>query len=119
LPLKNCLNIVGVQGEDNSPWVGVLIIVGVVGEAIAFASGFACGTAVGVMACAGGRSYFCSCSKYASAVGTPPQQTSKVFVLALTNCTREGAGGFSVSKNHRSLKHTCKVKYSFHEIGKL
>lgn len=39
-------------------------------------------------------------------MGTAPQQTSRVLVLARTNCTREGAGGFSVSKNHKSLKHT-------------
>ena len=28
-------------------------------------------------------------------VGTVPQQTSRVAVLARTNCTRLGAGGFS------------------------
>lgn len=33
----------------------------------------------------GGRSYFCSCSRYASAVGTAPQETSSVLVLARTS----------------------------------
>ena len=45
---------------------------------------------------AGGKSYFCSWRRYASAVGTEPQDTSRVLVLALTSWTREGAGGFSV-----------------------
>lgn len=45
---------------------------------------------------AGGRSYFWSWRRYASAVGTAPQHTSKVLVLARTSWTRDGAGGFSV-----------------------
>ena len=64
------------------------------------------GTADGAIACVGGMSYFCNCSKYASAVGTAPQHTSSVLVDALTSWTRDGAGGFSVSKNHKSLKQT-------------
>ena len=54
-----------------------------------------------------GVSYFCSWSKYFSAVGTAPQETSSVFVLARTSWTRPGAAGFSVSKNQKSLKQTC------------
>lgn len=42
-----------------------------------------------------GISYFCSCSKYVSAVETAPQLTSREFVLARTNCTLAGACGRS------------------------
>lgn len=70
------------------------------GAAIALVSGLVWGTAVGVKAWAGGRSYFCNCNRYASAVGTLPQHTSNVLVLALTNWTRDGAGGFSVNNNN-------------------
>ena len=69
-------------------------------------TGVDAGWELGVKACDGGISYFCSCSKYASAVGTEPQQTSRVLVLARTSWTRDGGGGFSVSRNHRSLKQT-------------
>lgn len=68
-----------VTGVDAAATVGV----GVAGAAV---------TAVGVATVVpaavvvdGGRSYFCSCNKYASAVGTAPQDTSRVFVLALTS----------------------------------
>ena len=54
----------------------------------------------------GGISYFCTWSKYASAVGTPPQQTSRLWVEALTNWTLEGGEGLSVSKYHKSLQQT-------------
>ena len=83
---------------------GVWGVVGVVGV-VSF-TGVDVGWELGVSACDGGMSYFCSCSKYASAVGTDPQQTSRVLVLARTNCTRDGGGGFSVSRNHKSLKQT-------------
>jgi len=83
------------------PCVGGLttVVVGC-GVVATLASGFVWGTAVGVNAWAGGRSYFCNCSRYASAVGTLPQQTSSVFVLALTSWTLDGAGGFSTRPNH-------------------
>ena len=75
--------------------------------AVSARAGAACGRAAeGEITVAGGMSYFISCRRYASAVGTAPQHTSSVLVLARTSCTRDGAGGFSVSRNHRSLKHT-------------
>jgi len=81
---------------------------GVVGAvAVRARAGAAWGKAAdGEMTVAGGMSYFINCRRYASAVGTAPQHTSSVLVLALTNCTRDGGGGFSVSRNHKSLKHT-------------
>lgn len=88
----------------NSPCVcGLTTVVVCCGAAIALVSGLVWGTAVGVKACAGGRSYFCNCNRYASAVGTLPQHTSNVLVLALTSWTREGAGGFSVNNNYVSM----------------
>jgi len=96
---------------------GLCGVVGVV--AVKGRAGAACGNdADGEMTVAGGMSYFISCSRYASAVGTAPQHTSSVLVLALTSCTRDGAGGFSVSRNHRSLKHTftsTQTPYKWHE----
>lgn len=55
---------------------------------------------------AGGMSYFWTCNTYCSAVGTPCQQTSKLFVEARTSCTLPVAEGFSTSKYHKSLQHT-------------
>lgn len=54
----------------------------------------------------GGMSYFWTCRIYCSAVGTPCQQTSKLFVEARTSCTLPVGAGFSTSKNHKSLQHT-------------
>lgn len=81
---------------------GVMALTGVADELI----GFTVDEAVADVAGDGGISYFCNWRIKASAVGTDPHETSRVFVLARTSCTREGAGGFSTSKNQRSLKHT-------------
>lgn len=43
-------------------------------------------------------SYFCIWSRYASAIGTTPHDTSNVVVDALTSWTRGGAPGFSVNE---------------------
>ena len=73
-------------------------VVGVVGAGVT-AAGVVAGAAAGVLVVAavvaGGKSYFCSWRRYASAVGTEPHETSRVLVLARTSWTLEGAGGFS------------------------
>ena len=79
-----------------------MVLTGVVAGTNDFGVGVAAVEAAGD----GGISYFCNWRMNASAVGTEPQETSNVFVLARTNWTREGAGGFSTSKNHKSLKQT-------------
>lgn len=58
--------------------VDAVLAVGFIGVARAAAVD---GTAAGL----GGMSYFCNCSKYESAVGIAPQQTSRVLVLARTS----------------------------------
>lgn len=64
--IKSC-TIKKTQTLDNLPLpgVGVLTTVGcgVLGLATAFIRGFPWGTAVGVRAWEGGRSYFCSCRR--------------------------------------------------------
>lgn len=50
-------------------------------------------------------SYFCSCSKYVSAVETAPQLTSREFVLARTNCTLAGACGRSGGGGEQNFQY--------------
>lgn len=88
----------GAAGEGTSviPWlVGVTTAgAGLFGElALGVAEGT--GLEVGATAAAAGMSYFCSCSRYVSAVCAGPQLTSRLLVLALTSCTRVGAQGRS------------------------
>lgn len=59
--------------------VDAVLAVGFIG--VARAAAVDDGTAAGL----GGMSYFCNCSKYESAVGIAPQQTSRVLVLARTS----------------------------------
>lgn len=84
------------EGTSVMPWlVGVTTAgAGLFGElALGVAEGT--GLEVGAAAAAAGMSYFCSCSRYVSAVCAGPQLTSRLLVLARTSCTRVGAQGRS------------------------
>lgn len=84
------------EGTSVMPWLVAVTTAGagLFGE---LALGVADGTGldVGATAAAAGMSYFCSCSKYVSAVCAGPQLTSRLLVLARTSCTRVGAQGRS------------------------
>lgn len=81
------------------PWlVGVTTAgAGLFGE-LALGAAEGTGLEVGATDAAAGMSYFCSCSRYVSAVCAGPQLTSRLLVLARTSCTRVGAQGRSESR---------------------
>lgn len=87
------------DGTNVMPWlVGVTTAgAGLFGE-LALGTAEGTGLEVGATDAAAGMSYFCSCSKYVSAVCAGPQLTSRLLVLARTSCTRVGAQGRSESR---------------------